>query len=134
MICCKIIKEGILPMERVHFIQHKNRQILYIDYSNLAKPAEVLPVIATLFDLVKTLKSKQLFLSNATNGSADKDTMAALKEVAKYCNDNKLVEKECIVGVTGIKKVLLTAVNAFARSNIVMFNTMDEAKDWLVTE
>lgn len=120
-------------MERVRLIDHKGRKILYIDYSHLKKSEEVLPVIEQLEVKVRTFKSKQLFLTDATDGAANKEIMDALKRVAKVCKDLDVVEKECIIGVTGLKKVLLKAVNAFAKSNVVMKNSLEEAKDWLIT-
>ncbi|UYP46634.1 hypothetical protein NEF87_002919 [Candidatus Lokiarchaeum ossiferum] len=119
-------------MERVRLIEHKGRKILLIDYSHLKKSEEVLPVINQLETFVRTVKTKQLFLTDATDGVANKEIMDSLKRVAKVCKDLDVVEKECIVGITGLKKVLLKAVNAFAKSNVVMKNSLEEAKDWLV--
>lgn len=122
----------MVELERVRYIPYKGRQILYIDYSNLKSSKEVCPVIAKLTEMVHSMSAKQLFLTDATDGSADKDTMAALKRVAQLCKERDVVEKECIVGIKGIKKVLLKAVNTFAKSNIVMFDTQEEAMEWLV--
>ena len=119
-------------MKRVRFVDHKGRKILYVDYSNLKKSEEILPVIGQLENVVKTTTKKLLFLTDATDGSANKESLNALKKVAKLCKDRDIVEKECIIGITGLKKVLLKAVNTFAKSNVIMKNSMEEAKDWLV--
>ncbi|MCP4761567.1 MAG: hypothetical protein GY870_07280 [archaeon] len=122
-------------MERIKWIKHKGKDILYLDYSNLrgSKDGEV---FTQIIDNAKTLivekKEKVLFLTNSIDGTADTKVMKLLKDFAKYCKDNDFIEKECVVGITGVKKVLLNAVNKFAKTNLEIIETVEKAKDWLV--
>ncbi len=43
-----------------------------------------------------------------------------------------LTKKAAVVGVVGLQKILLNAVNAFAPKARKPFDTIEEAKDWLV--
>lgn len=124
-------------MERLEWINHKGKKILYINYSKLiaTKPEEkklILDTIKKARDIAANSKEKIRFLSDVTDASADKEVTQALKEFAAFTAANDKTEKECVVGITGIQKVLLTAINAFAKSKIIMFNDIAQAKDWLV--
>jgi hypothetical protein len=44
------------------------------------------------------------------------------------------VRKQAIVGISGIQKMLAQAVAWFSRETFVLFDTPDEARDWLVND
>lgn len=124
-------------MERVQWVTHKGKKILYINYSKLVatKPEEkqlILDTIKKAHDIAEESKEKIRFLSDVTDASANQEVMRALKEFAVFTSSNNKVEKECVVGISGVQKVLLTGVNAFAKSKLVMFDDLEKAKDWLV--
>jgi hypothetical protein len=125
-------------MDRLQWITHKDKKILYINYSNLkcAKPEEeklILDTIKKARDLSADSKEKIRFLSDVTNSSASKVVMQALKEFAAFTAANKKTEKECVVGISGVQKILLSAINMFAQSKLEMFDNVEQAKDWLVS-
>ena len=41
--------------------------------------------------------------------------------------------RHAIIGVTGIQKILARAVARFSGEELVLFDDIDEAKDWLVS-
>jgi len=123
---------------RVTFVNHKGKSILYINYSHLnsSKPDEekqILDVLDEITKLVKDKKEKILFLSDVRDTSANTKVMTALKTFATSCKERDIIEKECIVGITGVKKALLSSVNFFAHTAIYNFDTLEQAKDWLVS-
>ena len=125
--------------DRLKFITHKGKKILYIDYTNLKaiKPEEkqiLLDTIAELKNEAPNLTEPTLFLTDARNSSANSEVMSALKDVAAFIKPLNVVKKECIVGVEGIKKTLLNFVNFFARSNVIPFKTLEKAKEWLIAD
>lgn len=125
-------------MDRLEWISHKGKKILYINYSNLhsSKPEELKEILDTIKkarDLSAKSKEKIRFLTDVTNTSANREVTQALKEFAAYTSSNNKVEKECVVGISTIQKVLLNSINLFAKSKIVVFDTVDQAKEWLVT-
>ncbi|MHA2367149.1 MAG: hypothetical protein ACXAC7_24570 [Candidatus Hodarchaeales archaeon] len=122
-------------MDRVTWIEHKGREILYIDYSGLdarSNKEDILGVIEEFKKKALEKKAKTLFLSNVTDAYTDSFIFSELKAAAKFCVDNNLIEKECIVGIKGIKKAFVKIINTFARTTLVTFNSVDKAKDWLV--
>jgi hypothetical protein len=45
-----------------------------------------------------------------------------------------VLHKQAIVGISGIQKMLAQAVAWFSRETFVLFDTPDEARDWLVND
>ncbi len=41
--------------------------------------------------------------------------------------------KEAVVGISGGKKILLKIVQSFTNMNLKVFDTLDEAKEWLIS-
>jgi hypothetical protein len=126
-----------MEKERVNWITHKGKQILYIDYTGLKTPKDTDIILKTIEAAKKIVENSQenlLFLSNATDASTNIEVMNELKQFAAYCKQKDIVKKECIIGIAGLKKVLLNAVNTFAKSSLKTFETLEEAKDWLISE
>ena len=128
----------MIELDRVRWIKHKNKDIIIADYSKLrsSMPKEK----AIIFQVIEGLKAelkklngkKALVLSDVTESFANKETMNGLKQLAKYTSENNLIERECVLGITGINKFLLRVVNLFAKSDLKPFTDMEEALNYLV--
>jgi hypothetical protein len=126
-------------MERVRWIEHKGRKILFIDYTNLrasdpAQKIEIRETLKKLMEIAGTLKEKTLFLTDATNAIPDKETLDMLKKVAAFTNSNRLVEKECIVGLASVQHVLMNVINFVSKAKLSMFDSTEKALEWLTKE
>lgn len=116
--------------ERVKWIEHKDKQILLADYSNL-ETEEIVTVIEESKNFVVNLdKYEIIHLVDVRNSHADRNVLNALKESAKMYKP--YTKKTAVIGVTEIQKVLLKVVNTFSGLDVKLFNTIEEAKDWLV--
>ncbi len=126
-------------MERVRWEDYKGKKILVIDYSELKaiKPEEKKCILDTIEKAIEVSASKKggkiLFLTIAINSQADSDIMDALKGFAKFTADNNLVEKECVVGISSLQKILLSGVNLFSGGKLRPFDTLDQAREWLTS-
>jgi len=56
----------------------------------------------------------------------------AIKMSARITKE--LTSKEAVVGVTGAKKILLRITQLFAGMQLRPFDTLEEAKEWLIQE
>ncbi len=124
-------------MERVSWIEHKGKKILYLNYSGLRAPLPadkkiILGIIEQGKALTRTSAEKIRFLSDVTNTVSDKEVIDALKEFANYTSGLGKMEKECAVGVSGLQKTLVSMINLMSRAKLKMFDTVEEAKEWLV--
>jgi hypothetical protein len=127
-----------VTMERVVWKTHNGKKILYINYSNLSavnpeQKKEIFDTIKMAWDVVEFTAPGEriLFLSDATNTTASPDIMKKIKEFAAYTAANGKIEKECVVGISGIQQILVAGVNMFSKTKLVMFNSISEAADWL---
>jgi hypothetical protein len=124
-------------MDRVKWIEHKGKKILYIDYSNLqssvpAQKAEALELMKQVRKVFEGLNEKTLFMSDVTDAVPDKDTLNGLKELAGFANGKQIVARECVVGMSSMQKVLMNVINFVSKAKLTMFDSIEEAKEWLV--
>ncbi|MEP2024825.1 MAG: hypothetical protein ABJH98_00115 [Reichenbachiella sp.] len=110
-------------------INHKGKDILYVDYTGMSKE-EILKVMDDATDFALELNKPMLRLSNMTGVFAVKEVVDKAKESGK--TTNHLTIKRAAVGITGAKKVLFNAFNRFSGNNTRAFDTVEDAKNWLV--
>ena len=123
-------------MDRVQWIEHKGKKILLLDYSNLnAKIPEqkktALDIIAQARKVTTAHKGKIFFLSDVSNSQSDTELVDALREFAIFTASSGKVVKECVVGIAGLQKMLGSMINLMSESKLVIFNTLEEGKDYL---
>ena len=124
-------------MDRVQWKKYKDKKILYVNYSKLIfrnplEKKEILDTINKAREVVAATDEKIRFLSDVTDSVADKDIIQALKDFAKYTASSNKIEKECVVGITGIQKVIVSSINLFAKSKLVIMDDLQKGMDWLV--
>jgi len=124
-------------MDRVRWIEFKSKKILMIDFANLntSKPDQkdiAMEVLRSAKKEVDLSKEKILFLTDITDATANRETMQAMKDLVDYIHEKKMAQKECMVGVDGIRKSLLNSVNLLSKTKIIPCSTLDEAKNYLV--
>ena len=116
-------------MERAKFIEHKGRQIYMMDCSD-ASLEEMTQVIAACEREVRSQPEKSVYTLIVAGGSSfSGETISQLTELAR--GNAPYVIVSAIVGVTGLYKVVFNAVSIFSKRRFYMFDTVEEAKDFL---
>lgn len=118
-------------MERAKFIRHGAKMVLQLDFSGLclADAREVAEYGKTVIG--KMPKNSVLTLTNVTNVVYDTEFNTVAKELMA-CN-KPYVLAGAVVGVTGWRRVAYWTGLVFSgRNNLKMFDTIDDAKEWLV--
>ena len=116
--------------DRIRWIEHKGKSILFLDYSDLHGD-EYIKTIKETEDFIINLGNYDLLvLNDITNSYADKFSYEAGKETAEKIKP--YVRKDAIVGLTTVKETLLKVIGMFSDLVIKPFDTIEEAKDWLV--
>jgi hypothetical protein len=119
-------------MGRIQFIQHKGKQVLHLDLSN-AKATDVVQLVRDATPLIAAQPEKSIrTLTDVTNMAYDSEGTEALIEFSK--RNRPYVLAGAIVGVAGLRKVIYNAALMFSGRKLEAFDTLDEAKDWLVTQ
>jgi len=116
-------------MERSRFIDHKGKRIFMLDCSG-CKPADIHVIIDECARVVQSQPPKSVMtMTIAGGGKFDNEIITKLKELTKA--NEPYVKKAAVVGMTGLYKVVLTAVSMFSKREFHLFDTEEEAKDFL---
>jgi hypothetical protein len=117
------------------FIEYKGQSIYYVDYSNIKTNEEFMAVIKqsnSFREKVKAQGRKNLLMLVDVSGSfVYGDVLTEIKKAGKITKEITL--KEAVVGISGGKKILLKIVQSFTNMNLKVFDTLDEAKEWLIS-
>ncbi len=117
---------------REYWIKHDGKPILVHDYSGLVGDE----IAETMETLTETFVSRgiyeTLFLFNATDMVINRKAM----KVAKKCGAKvkPYLKKFAIVGVEGVARHLTLVVDAFVGLGLRVFDSHEEAFDWLVED
>jgi len=112
------------------WITHKGKKIIYINYADLKSDEMVKLVEKATQMIVDTKVNDNLVLTDVNNAVVSEEFMEAAKKNSKI--SLPLSKKSAIVGVTGMKKILLVTINRFSAKPRVPFDDLEKAKDWLV--
>jgi len=118
-----------MKTERATFIKHKEKEILFLDFSN-TQPHEVLEAIEVAKPLIRSRPAGSvLTLTDVTNARFSEAVSDGLKEFTAH--NKPYVKAGAVVGVTGLKRIIFTAVMTFSRRNLETFDDIEQAKHWL---
>lgn len=116
-------------MERARFIEHRGKQIFYMDCSN-ATVQEMNSVIDECILQVRNKPEQSVLTLTVAGGSSfSGETIARLKELAR--DNAPYVKAGAIVGIKGLYKVVFSAVSMFSKRRFHLFETAEEAMDFL---
>lgn len=116
-------------MDRVQVFDHQGTSIVLLDFTDSA-PREVLATIASAVPLIRNRPPKSVATITKVEGAAfDSDVIAALKEFAK--DNEPHVRAAAIVGLTGMQRIVLSAVSYFTGRAFLLCRSVEEAKDRL---
>ena len=120
-----------METDRVKFITHQGREILFLDFSN-SKADEALQVIADAKKVVSTKpKNSLLTLTDVTDARFNDAVSNGLKDLTTH--NKPYVKAAAIIGITGLKKIIFSTVMAFSKRNIESFSNAEQAKSWLAS-
>ncbi|MCV9385064.1 hypothetical protein [Reichenbachiella ulvae] len=117
-------------MAGYELIRHQGKEILIVDYTDMSKE-DILKTMEEATAYALDLNRPLLRLSNMTGVFAVKEVLEKAKESGKVTSH--LTIKRAAVGITGAKKVLFNAYNRFTGNHSRAFDSVEEAKDWLVS-
>jgi hypothetical protein len=121
-------------MNRTKFIEHAGRRIVYMDFTNVQEIEEGLRIIeqARLFVAAQPKRKELLTLVNVENSKFDDRIVQALRNLAKH--DQPWVMAGAVVGMSPLQRVIYRVINAFTGRRLAAFETVEEAKAWLVKQ
>lgn len=112
------------------WVVHKGIRILYIDYNGLGKAEQLALIREATRILLESGSKENLTLSDCRRMVVSKDFVELAKTQGKI--SGTVTRKAAVLGVVGIRRVLLQAINRFSGNPRVPFDTPEQAMDWLV--
>lgn len=117
------------------WIKHKNKDILYIDYSHF-QLEEILPQMRKAAEICVNSDDRVLLLANFTDvGLGRSNERKKLLDECLSMGKNIFepnTEKSAIIGISGIKKMFYSMYIRFTNHSMKLFNSKEEALDYLV--
>jgi Holliday junction resolvasome RuvABC endonuclease subunit len=111
---------------------HRGKKVFFAEYSHMSIEELRTEVAAVEPVLCSMPKDSVLSLADVRGTYGTHDAINVLKGVTAKTKSH--VHKRAVVGVTGVQKILLKAVNQFSGQETVAFDSMDEALEWLVKD
>ncbi|MFH1459160.1 MAG: hypothetical protein ABIG64_02130 [Candidatus Omnitrophota bacterium] len=115
-----------------HWIMHKNKRIYFVDYSGFGHDFELLKKEIKESTIVICAQPEKFVLTlvDVSNTVATSQALDYLKECLK--SSNKHMKKIAVLGVEGLKNILMKAIIRIFNLNIKSFEHTEKAKDWLI--
>jgi hypothetical protein len=118
-------------MAGVAFINHNGKELLFLDFSN-CKAGDVFLVIDEAKKAIRTRpENSVLTLTDVTNMRFDDRVTEQMK--AFTAHNKPYVRAAAVVGVEGVKKIIMSAVMLFSRRKFHTFDNIESAKNWLAS-
>jgi hypothetical protein len=118
--------------DRVYWVEHKGKKILFADYKDIE--------LDDIEDVLKRLKIEYeihpkhsvLDMTDVTNANYDRKTWKTFQEYGKLAEP--YIKASAVIGITKPQKVMLKAYQVVTRQKVKAFDTVEEARDWLVEQ
>jgi hypothetical protein len=118
--------------KRIHFIEHKGKQVLLLDFSH-ATAQQMKPLLDyTRATIATQSRGSVLVLADYQGAEVDHAVAMKIKEVLTL--DRPFVKKSAWLGSEHIAHAFMENFHTFSQREIVTFKTREEALDWLVGE
>lgn len=114
----------------IEWVDYKGKRILHIKYAGLSHDEMCEQIITATKTLVDTKSEENLVLTDMQDCFVDDKFIDLAKQQGKI--SLPFSKKSTIVGITGIKKLILKGVNAISPKSRVPFDSIEEAMEWLV--
>ena len=118
--------------DRIHFIEHRGKQILLLDFSQANAHQMQLLLEYVRVIVAKHPRESLVTLADFTGATIDHAVAMKTKEVLTL--DRPFVKKTAWVGADSVPRAFMENFHNFSQREIVAFKTREEAMDWLVEE
>jgi len=117
-------------MEKVNFIKHKGKDIIFTNLANTANIEEQLAILAKAEETIKTQPPKSVrSLIDYTNARYDLHSVEAQKNFS--ASVTPYMKASAVVGLSGLMRVILRSIVRITGRKIKDFERIEAAKDWL---
>lgn len=120
-------------MPKVEFIEHNGKKILFMDIRDTADVQESIKTGDQAKAIIFAQPQKSvLLLTDVTNARYNPQATDYMKEYSSQVTP--FVKASAMVGVSGIRNVILNALVRVSGRNIRLFDDLEKAKNWLAEQ
>jgi hypothetical protein len=121
-------------MMKSRWITYKGKRIFFVDLSGFGRHPDALreELVQAEAAAYREPEGSLLVLTDVRDTILSSEVMDFVKQSSARAT--KHIRKEAIIGMTGIRQVLLDAVSRFSGRRFTVFDDVEVAKDWLVSE
>lgn len=121
------------PADRTRFITHRGREILLYDFAGVDDVALGLRIVEGARSKILGQPPKSVrTLVTVKDSKFDTRTARAVQELARH--NKPFVLASAVVGLSGLQRVILTAVMRATGRTFATFDDVEQAKNWLVAQ
>lgn len=117
--------------KNLYEIEYKGNKILVIDFAKCNGKEEVFDLLETATDYMRSSEGNILSLIEIEGVNIDNKFMSRSNTLSKEVYQYKR-KKGAILGVFGIKTILLKAYNLFSSDKLVPFSSKEDALEYLI--
>ena len=117
-------------MEGVRKLQIEDKEILIIDYSD-CKETEMIRRLEHAKTLVQN-ENKPALILNILNDKAYLTPNFVRQSESVYAEVNQLIEKNAIIGVSQVQKMIIKGFTLLGNRKLQIFDTFDESIKYLI--
>ena len=114
----------------VSYITYKDRKILHVDFKDIKDKERVLVTLEDMVTHYKAAKDEIFLLFDVRGCFTDPEVMDKLKNYGKNVFKGRS-KKRAVLGVSGIKGLLLRGYSLFTNTEVATFDDIEEAKNYL---
>lgn len=116
----------------VQLINHKNKEIIFVDYSHCKNESELIQQLEEAAVFIKKQPGKHLTLSDFSNTHGTPGFMKRAKELGEEVFIPKTQKSACI-GMNAFKMILLKGYNAISSGvKVIPFDNREKALGYLI--
>jgi len=118
-------------MASLGIVRHKEKEILVIDYSD-AKPAQMIELVERAMQLIADNGMENVLLLTILNERNYVTPAFMRKMEGAIRQTDSAVIRIAVVGLSSVQKWILKGVNLWDAKGLKEYETIEEAKDYLV--
>ncbi len=117
----------------IEIIYHEGFDIIFIDYSYIKDQNEMLALLAEARSIIESAPPGMVLLTNMTRAIVGDNFMTEAKKLGRNLLKSKS-KKHAILGIEGLKTMLLRAYNLFTEDKIMPFGSREKALAYLISD
>ena len=118
--------------DRIYFVEHKGKKVLMLDFSHATAQQMQLLLEHVRITVAQHARESLVTLADYTGAEIDHAVSTKIKEVLTL--DRPFVKKTAWIGTESIGRAFLENFHNFSQRDILIFQTREEAMDWLVAD